>query len=273
MSFGSREKPKDSIESRMKEQYEDRYKFMLPRRTYTIIRIDGKAFHSFTRNFKRPFDENFAKTMDTTAIRLCEEIQGSNFAFVQSDEISLLMTDFETIHTDAWFNGNLQKIVSVAASTATAAFNAAIREQTHEQFLPQATFDARAFVIPDKEEVLNYFVWRQQDATRNSIQAVAQSLYSQKELHGKNNSQLQEMIFQKGVNWNDYKPRYKRGGAIIKLPSPSGCEQGSQSRWEVDTETPIFTQVREYLADRTPHHGYEKELLASVVSPVGPTYL
>ena len=113
----------DDLGNRMKGQYEDRTRYSLPRRTYTIIRLDGKAFHTFTRNMKRPYDENLMKIMDETAKFLCEEIQGAQFAYTQSDEISLLLTDFEKITTDAWFDGNIQKMVSVAASLATQEFN------------------------------------------------------------------------------------------------------------------------------------------------------
>lgn len=236
----------------MKERYEERTRILLPRRTYTIIRIDGKAFHSYTRNFKRPFDDTLTNTMDRTAIELCKSIQGVQFGYVQSDEISLVLTDFTDIHTEAWFNGNLQKTVSVAASIATMAFNEETRTQ-QTAFDPTATFDARAFTIPDREEVMNYFIWRQQDATRNSIQMVAQSLYSHKELHNKNNSQLQEMIFQKGQNWDCCSPRNKRGSAILRVTNPE-----YRHEWLADSNTPIFTQDRDYLYNRIPVHGYEQ---------------
>lgn len=243
----------DALGKRMKERYEERTCVLLPRRTYTIIRIDGKSFHSYTRNFKRPFDESLTNTMDRTTIELCKSIQGAQLGYVQSDEISLILTDFTDIHTEAWFNGNLQKTVSVAASIATMAFNAAVSRTLSATHNATATFDARAFTIPDREEVMNYFIWRQQDATRNSVQMVAQSLYSHKELHNKNNSQLQEMIFQKGQNWDSYAPRNKRGSAIIRVASPE-----HRHEWIADDNTPIFTQDRDYLYDRIPVHGYEQ---------------
>jgi tRNA(His) guanylyltransferase len=244
----------DALGQRMKERYEDRIRILLPRRSYTVIRIDGKAFHSYTRNLKRPFDDSISYAMDRTAIELCSSIQGVQIAYVQSDEISIITTDFDNIHTEAWFNGNLQKIVSISSSMATAAFNEEIIAQcssTHS--FKSATFDARAFVIPDREEVLNYLIWRQQDATRNSIQMVAQSLYSHKELHGKNSSQLQEMIFRKGQNWDDYSIRNKRGHAIIRVATPE-----DRHKWIADTNTPIFTQDRDYLYNKIPVHGYEQ---------------
>ena len=267
----------DGLGDRMKEQYEDRYRFMLPRRTYTIIRVDGKAFHSYTRKFERPFDDRLSRAMDRTGIELCKNIQGAQLGFVQSDEISIVVTDFESIQTDAWFNGNLQKIVSVAASLATAHFNVAIRGTQTEQFISSqtipsspATFDARVFTIPDREEVCNYLIWRQKDASRNSLQAVAQSLYSHNELHGKNNASLHDLIFRKGINWDDYAPRNKRGAAIVKNYNIAGCETPGRSEWETDPATPIFTQERDYLGERIPYPGYEKKQLDALPSVSGP---
>ena len=241
---------RDSLGDRMREQYESRTYYLLPRRTYTIIRADGKSFHFYTRGLQRPFDSRLVDCMDRTAVSLCKALQGANLGFVQSDEISILLTDFATIQTDAWFDGNLQKMVSVAASTATMAFN---QSAVAVGLSPTALFDARVFTIPDREEVANYFVWRQQDAVRNSIQAVAQSLYSPKELLGKNSNDLQEMMFQKGVNWSeDFVPRVKRGSAIVKRYVIGGCEAGPRSEWITDDQSPVFTKDREYLSQRIP---------------------
>jgi tRNA(His) guanylyltransferase len=199
----------DKLGDRMKDQYEDRTRYFLPRRTFTIIRLDGKAFHSFTRGFERPYDRTLMAWMDYTAQVLCEEIQGVKMAYVQSDEISLLLTDFDKITTSAWFDGNIQKIVSVSASIATTAF---AEKNLGDR---KANFDSRVFTIPDRTEVENYFVWRQQDAVRNSISMTAQSLYSHKQLEGKNITEQQEMCFQKGVNWNDMPDGFKRGRMVV----------------------------------------------------------
>ena len=253
----------DELGERMKSRYENRTRYYLPRRTYTIIRIDGKAFHSYTRGCNRPFDNCFIECMDRTGVFLAENIQGTRFCFVQSDEISLVLTDFESNQTDAWYDGNLQKIVSVSASLATMSFNKSAEILGLD---PEATFDARAFTIPDREEVMNYFVWRQQDATRNSIQAVAQSYYSPKELHGKNSDELQEMIHKKGKNWNDYEPKYKRGRAIIKHFVFGGANQNARSNfWVVDYGTPIFTQNRDYLGKRILYPVYDEKPMVTVV--------
>ena len=245
---------------RMKEQYEHRAKQMLPRRTYTIVRLDGKAFHTWTHatHREKPFDSNLMGLMRATAIFLCQEIQGAQFAYTQSDEISVLLTDFSQIMTQAWFEGNVQKIVSVAAALATGTFNAMTHVVLHDP--PLAFFDACVFTIPDPVEVYNYFVWRQQDATRNSIQMVAQSLYSHKELHGKNSNQLQEMIFQKGQNWNDYPSICKRGTIIRKIiecppTEPFGGTPAPRTTWVGDLNTPIFTQEHAYLRNMIPLMG------------------
>ena len=206
---------KDDLGNRMKEFYENRTKYKLPRRTNTMIRLDGKAFHTFTRGFDKPFDKSLSDAMDNTAKALCENIQGAVMAYVQSDEITILLTDYMKLTTDAWFDGNIQKIVSVSASMATGYFNTFINVNNDEERLI-AFFDSRTFTIPYREEVINNFIWRQQDAVRNSISMVAQSLYSHKELNGVKTNEMQELCFQKGVNWNDIDEGWKRGRMIIK---------------------------------------------------------
>ena len=233
---------KDELGDRMKSFYENRTKQFLPRRTYTLIRIDGKAFHTYTRGLERPFDEKLINDMDETACYICKNVQGAKMAFVQSDEISILLTDFEKLGTDAWFDGNIQKITSISASLATAKFNELRPDKI-------ALFDSRAFTIPTKAEVENYFIWRQQDTVRNSISSVAQSLFSPKELHGKKTNDMQEMIFQKGTNWNDFEPKKKRGRLIVKeYYDKKGAKR---SRW-VSIAPPTFTQEREVLSDLIP---------------------
>lgn len=235
---------RDDLGTRMKEQYENRTKLFLPRRSYTIIRIDGKAFHTFTRNFDQPFDTDLITAMNRTTECLVSNIQGCKLGFVQSDEISLLLTDFDKITTDAWFNGNVQKIASISASMATAYFNKFILLAPFDKLkntnLP--FFDSRVFTIPDRTEVKNYFIWRQQDMTRNSVQMLARSLYSHKECENKNNSELQEMCFQKGKNWNDLHTHYKRGRVIGSIYS------------SVLEETPSFTQDLDFLEKLVPKY-------------------
>lgn len=198
----------DSLGARMKENYEFRARTYLPRRTHTILRLDGKAFHSYTRGLDRPFDQQLMDDMTSTALFLCQEIQGCRLAYTQSDEISLILTDFETNQTQAWFDGNVQKMVSVSAGLATVKFN---------ELRPGklAVFDSRVFTIPDPVEVHNYVVWRQVDATRNSVSMAAQDCFSHGELHGKSSGEMQEMLWSlHGVNWDAYDPRFKRGTAV-----------------------------------------------------------
>ena len=264
----------DALGDRMKEFYEDRTRIKLPRRTFTIIRIDGKAFHTYTKGLERPFDEGLIEDMNATTEYLCKNIQGAKFGYVQSDEISLVLTDFDDLGTHAWFDNNLQKMVSVAASMATAEFNKLRLKRYMENSMiflepedigkfKMAEFDARAFQIPFIDEVENYFIWRQQDAVRNSISSVAQSLYSTKELHGVKTDGMQELIFQKGINWNDYDFRKKRGAVIAKVEVPvlvktkefvndgethaiDPTQIVMRNKWQV-VETPTFTQDRWFI--------------------------
>lgn len=207
--------------------------------------------------------------MDNTAKFLCEGIMGVQFAYVQSDEISIVLTDFAKHTTQAWYDGNIQKIASVSASFATGHFNKLRAKRGVKDI---AFFDSRAFVIPDRNEVANYFVWRQKDCVRNSITMAAQSVYSHSELHGKSGSDKQDMLHAKGINWNDYPARCKRGGFVDKdryketrsseLHSADFTSQGigmvgtvsnyvMRSRWVV-TEPPTFTKDQSFLLSRIP---------------------
>lgn len=228
----------DSLGDRMKRNYEDRTRVMLPRRTFTILRADGKSFHTFTRHCAKPYDQNVVDAMDAAMLALCREAQGCTFGYVQSDEISVVLGDFGTINTDAWFDGNLQKMVSVAASIVTRAFNANYSGAQYDG----ALFDCRAFTVPDAVEVENYFIWRQQDATRNSIQGLSQAHFSAKRLHGASCNQAQELLMtEKGINWNDRPTGDKRGRAAI---------YDGVNGWQLDNDIPVFTANRDYIRSR-----------------------
>lgn len=269
---------RDSLGDRMKENYENRAKTYLVRRMPVIIRLDGKAFHSFTKGFDKPYDEIFHNAMNETMKYLCENIQGCKLGYTQSDEITLLLTDYDTLTTDGWFDYSVQKMCSVSASMATLKFNQVIDEEFwdnqdklsnpfrrteedehiadklhNKRFM--AMFDSRCFNIP-KEEVTNAFVWRQQDATRNAIQMLGQCNFSHKELQGKSCNDIQDMLMlQKGINFNDMPTEFKRGVCCIKEKYPvadlstySGpIEPITRTRWVLDKEIPIFTQDREYV--------------------------
>ena len=256
---------KTTLGDRMKNNYENISRYYLTRRMPVIIRIDGKAFHTFTRGFKKPFDDIFVKTMQDTMKYLCENIQGCVLGYTQSDEISLVLVDYAELTTDAWFGNNLQKMCSVSASMATMAFNKFFyvnmpadeeNSGTYYKALEKgAMFDSRVFTIP-KEEVCNYMLWRQQDATRNSIQSVGQANFSQKELHGKSCNNIQDMLMiQKGINWNDCATTLKRGSCCIKVDdgiteydeTGNICGYTQRSKWIIDNEIPIFSQDRNYI--------------------------
>lgn len=268
---------KDSLGDRMKT-YESIPKTFLTRRVPVIIRLDGKAFHTFTRGMKKPFDNILIQTMQDTMKYLCENIQGCVLGYTQSDEITLVLTDYETITTDAWFGYNVQKMTSISASMATLAFNKFFEENcnifwdsyyeawnhTEEETkynemlyskLNKALFDSRVFSIP-KEEVCNCLIWRQQDATRNSIQSVGQANFSQKQLHGKSCDMIQDMLFtEKGINWNDFPTDCKRGSCcykrqvekVVTIPKTNEERLVNRSEWFIDKDIPIFTQDRSYV--------------------------
>lgn len=232
----------DKFGNRMKS-YEDAYRTKLPKRMPVIVRIDGKAFHTYTKGMNKPFDTDLTNAMWETCKFLAKNVMGCKLVYTQSDEISLLLTNYDKLTTESWFDNNLQKIVSVSASLATAKFNEVMRKKYPEKEL--AFFDARAYVLP-QDEVCNYFLWRQQDATKNSISMVAQANFSQRELNGLNGSQLQDkLMLEKGVNWNDIPAWQKRGSCIIKEFYNKG--EALRSRWSVDDEIPVFSQDRNYV--------------------------
>ncbi|MEV4357036.1 tRNA(His) guanylyltransferase Thg1 family protein [Nonomuraea sp. NPDC004186] len=204
---------KTALGDRMKA-YEAATRTILPRRTHCLVRVDGRAFHSFLRDADKPFDEAVMAGMNAVAEALCNEMSGVAFAFTQSDECSVLLTDFESHGTQPWFGGVVQKIASIAASTATVAFNRAYGVRHDDAY---ATFDARVFTIPDPVEVANYFLWRQRDCVRNSITMAAQAKFSHKRLHGVSTGTMQEMLWSEhGINWNDYPAGAKRGRVCVR---------------------------------------------------------
>jgi tRNA(His) 5'-end guanylyltransferase len=190
--------------------------------------------------------------MNETAMYLCKNIQGAQLAYVQSDEISILVHNYKEIETQSWFDNTLQKMVSVSAGMASAVFTSLSPKIFGVHKL--AIFDSRAFIVPEAD-VNNYFLWRQQDATRNSVQMLARSLYSHKQCEDKNNSELQELCHEKGVNWNDCPTSQKRGRCIVKItafcdgkdPRTGEVTKSLRTKWTVDNEIPIFSQDKSYI--------------------------
>lgn len=218
---------KDDFGDRMKGYENITRTYLLPR-SYTFCRIDGRAFHTYLKKCQKPFDKGVMSDMDATAIYLCENVQNTKLAYVQSDEITLLLCDFESITTDQFFDGNIQKICSVVASMATAKFNELRRDRQVQHALendielsisdrvPLAMFDCRCWNVPSRMEACNAFIWRNQDCSRNSLSMVAQSHFSHKELHAKNSLQKHEMLHSKGINWaTDFTNGEKNGRLIV----------------------------------------------------------
>lgn len=281
---------RDDLGVRMKTFYEQIPKTKLMRRCPVALRIDRKAFHTFTRGFQKPFDEVLIKSMQETMKYLCENIQGCVLGYTQSDEITLILVDYKKLTSSAWFDYEVQKICSIAASMATMAFNKFFannvgdyctytyerEDNSHEEYEhilslaidKGAMFDCRCFNIP-KEEVTNLIYWRQLDASRNSIQMVGQANFSHKELQNKSCNEIQDMLMtQKGINWNDLPIYQKRGsccvrnkiilfrGSIMETAQLRDTSK-SEKEWIIDTEIPIFkNEGREYI-DRLIYIGEE----------------
>lgn len=243
-----------SLDVRMK-RYEAVSDVVLMRRTPVILRYDMCHGHTFTKGFEKPFDSIFMATMQKTMEALCNDIQGAVFGYTQSDEITIVLCDYKTLETSAWFDNRLEKLCSVGASKASRYFNKFFMEIVEEKISTDeslseklrdkyrsryftADFDCRAFNIP-KEEVCNCVIWRQNDAEKNSIQSLAQSLYSHKELNGLKCNQLQNKMFtEKGVNWSELPTYCKRGSACIK---------DENGKWFIDYDMPILKENRDYL--------------------------
>ena len=271
---------RSDLAERMKG-YEKRNRYYLQRRMPVILRLDMRAGHSFTKGFKRPFDEVFIKSMQNTAKYLCENIQNCKLSYQQSDEITLLLVDYDKLNTDCFFDYRVDKLCSIAASMATMVFNKFFEKYVNEYRFSKwdgiskyedgtwgyiqtllnavdkgAMFDARCFNIP-KEEVTNNFYWRQLDASRNSIQMVGQANFSHKELQNKSCNDIQDMLMtQKGINWNDFPTYQKRGSCCVKkeIENKSTGYNGEvraieyRTEWVIDTEIPIFKgEGREYI--------------------------
>jgi tRNA(His) guanylyltransferase len=238
--FGSGADVKDDLGRRMKQDYEDALRIVLPRRSYVVIRIDGRGFHTFTKDLERPYSRRLAEALDQAALSLCQEMIGCRFAYGQSDEYSFLLTDFEKENAPLWFDGNVQKIVSVSASLFTAYFNRAFAGDGDKV----AAFDSRVLVISRKAEAEKYFLWRQLDASANSLNMLASAHYSHSELVGKSNTEKHEILFAKGVNWAKQPADFKRGRVVRR----SGDGKG----WEMDLGIPVFNRDAGYLGGLIP---------------------
>jgi tRNA(His) 5'-end guanylyltransferase len=231
----NKNKKSDNLGDRMKK-YEVVNKSNLIPKLPTVIRLDGKAFHTYTKQFTKPFDNALINLMDETAIYLCSKIQCAKFAFVQSDEISIYLSDRDSLEQQMWYDGEVEKMVSVSASMAAAKFNhlaflnniemlrdkdtnlTSLSDESMDKLenLKLAEFDARVFQLPNDEELINAFIWRQQDCIRNSISSVAQSRFSFKELHKKSTKDMKQMLVDINDPWENYEDKQKTGRLIVK---------------------------------------------------------
>lgn len=278
---------RSDLASRMKSFYEEVSKTRLLRRIPTVIRIDGRVFHTFTKGFVQPFDDVLIDSMHETMKYLCENIQGCVLGYTQSDEITLILTDYKELTSDAWFNYEVQKVCSIVASMATMTFNKAFAKNVKNFDLKTAyngdteenkrlsiiynkavekgaMFDARFFNIP-REEVTNLIYWRQLDASRNSVNMVGRAYFSHKELLNKSCSQIQDLLMTKGINWNNYPTYQKRGACCVKREVVSNKESDipyplkvmlpqtivkTSKEWIVDDDIPIFKgNGRQYIEE------------------------
>lgn len=270
-------KKESALTNRMK-QYEAVSKNFLTLGVPKVIRLDMRAGHTFCKNFHKPFDDVFADSMTETAKKLCEQIPGVVLAYTQSDEISIVLNDLTEKGFHCFFDGNVEKITSVSASICTLEFNKAYYNiltgntvtmsneelQIYMKNIWSGQFDSRVFVLPDITEVHNYMLWRQQDASKNSLSMAGHAVFTDKELHKKNSAMIHDMLMlQKGINWNDYPFRHKRGIAIIKelykkdveLPNGDKIKETIRKRW-TEYDMPILTKNTDFIKNV-----YSKKLL------------
>lgn len=263
----------DELGKRMKA-YENETNQKLVKKLPVIIRVDGKAFHTFSRKLEKPFDDVLIDAMHYTTKYLCKNIGGCVLGYCQSDEISLLLQDYKNEETQPWFDYRLNKLCSVAASMATFAFNRAFENITTDIYDHELThgnigddrikaladccergalFDARAFILPF-DEVTNYFYWREADAMRNSVEMVGHANFSAKQLHKVNTDGIKKMLIEKGIDY-DKIPVYKqRGVCCVKTKIPSFTPDNHpvmRTTWVLDIDIPIFKgDGREYIESK-----------------------
>jgi len=269
----------DGLGDRIKK-YEKAFNPAFPIRLPLILRLDGKSFHTMVKKWKclKPFDEDLIEAMFFTAKTLCENIAGAQVAYVQSDEITILVRDDMDVHSQPWYDKKINKIMSVAAAKASNAFNwkhlTCGGHEYEENFGDivnmtdpfdlnlMAEFDCRGFIVPE-QEINNVFLWRMQDCTRNSVQMLARAHFSHKQLHKKNNNEIQDMLMSLDppINWNDLPTHLKRGACIIKKAVvkkitrrdekgkviPGEFSEINRPAWVVDKEIPIFSQDKNYI--------------------------
>ena len=241
-ALSTKNKEPETLSDRMKS-YENRYKVLLDYGKPKIVRLDLRAGKTFTKNFDKPFDQFFSNCMVETMKALCSQIPGARLGYTQSDEITILIKDINKENQEiGFFNNSLTKITSITASLCTSIFNKLWAEgvaglpENSEKFniykkrLFAAVFDCRFFELPDEQEILNNFIWRQSDCYVNAVNATARSIFSEKELNGKSVEEKLAMLSSAGVNFSSLSLKFSRG--VICLKTPKYINDVERFKWE-----------------------------------------
>jgi tRNA(His) 5'-end guanylyltransferase len=238
-----------------------------------MARIDGRAFHSFTRGMERPFDQRLSEAMVETTRQLVRETNAC-MGYTQSDEISLAWHSPD-VKSQLWFDLRLQKMVSQLAAHATLTFYRLMLETMPEFAHRLPTFDARVWQVPNRTEGANVFLWREWDATKNSVSMAAAAYYSHKQLHGKNSADKHELLFQKGVNWNDYPAFFKRGTYVqrvtVRKPFSADELESLPPKHAARTNPELVVERTEYRALDMPPFGTVTNREAVIFEGAEPT--
>lgn len=239
----------DALGDRMK-RYEAASRFFLPPKQAVVIRVDGRAFHTYTKGSVKPFDHTIMAAMVHATECTAKDLAGFKLAYTQSDESTFLITDFDDFATQGWFDYNLAKVISISASSFTAYFNRFMDDQgSVAQYLRVPTFDSRAFTVP-MDDVPNCFIWRQKDWYRNSVQMLAQAHFSHKQLDGKKLPEIHDMLHDQGVNWAELEPAEKNGTFVrrnVVNIEQNGCS-AQRTVFERHSEKADYTTIQGWIS-------------------------
>lgn len=249
----------DSLGDRQK-QYESNYDYSILRRAPIIIRADGRSFHRVTRKLPKPYCPALLDVMSNTMLYAITEMQGAVFGYQQSDEITYVLRNDQSLEAEPWFQNRIQKIVSVSSSLTTLGFNKCLQTLPEKlDIVGDAIFDARVFALPYLSEVANNLIWRQQDCIKNAISSAAQAELSTKFgkktalklLDGKISSEKKEMLLHHcGIDFDEYYPAsFRKGVAVYKVPTIVPTKDGgiSKNKWIINADIPDFVEERDFL--------------------------
>ncbi len=244
-----KEQEKDTLGNRMKV-YEANALEYNKSECPVVIRLDGNSFHTWVKKarLKKPFDERFIEVMQKTTLAICETIPGCVMGYTQSDEISIAIRCDQSEKSMPWFGNRIQKLCSISASICTANFNKYAKSIIGED-TPMAYFDSRVIYMPNADEVINCFIWRQNDCIKNSVSSLAQSMFSTKELLNKHQDEQIAMMLDKNVDWNKI-DNWKKYGAFVHRKIEKGEYNGQEYErraFYIDKEIPRFTADKQFL--------------------------